>query len=93
MNEYTILLLYIPLGCFGAYAHWFKKRHKDNTTEATLIEYITLNFNDTVMALGAMVFSEMALAVSSPAISLASIMAALTAGYTCDSILNKAPDA
>jgi hypothetical protein len=89
MNEIVAALYFIPLGFLGAYAHYFKKRHGDHTTKLSLRSYLFNDFNATIITIGAVIFAELTLASTVSLINLSSIVAAICAGYTSDSVLNK----
>ena len=95
MNTYLFALLYIALGLLGAYAHYFKKRYGDMTTNDSLRMYVFGNFPHTLYALGGILFTEITLAsiqVSTNP-SLPELLLALTTGYSANSMVNKASDA
>lgn len=87
-------LLYIGLGLVGAVLHWAKKRYWDRTTNTNLIQYVTGCKEATVKAVKAIVLAELSLSYLQAAdtMSLQELLGAITAGYTFDSGLNKAPD-
>jgi hypothetical protein len=91
MNELTIAVVFIPLGFIGAYAHYFKKFYIDKTTNCTLLQYLRGNLPSTLYAIGTIIFSEISLASITSSISLGAIVGALTAGYTADSVIDRAP--
>jgi hypothetical protein len=92
MNEFIIAALFIVLGYCGAYAHYFKKFYIDKTTQCTLGQYLKGNLPSTLYAAGTILFAEISLAATTTAISMAAIVGALTAGYTADSAIDRAPD-
>lgn len=92
MNEFIMLIVFVVLGFVGAYAHYFKKFYIDKTTQCTLGEYLKGNLPQTLYAAGAVIFAELTLASATAGISLGAIVGALTAGYTADSAINRAPD-
>ncbi len=92
MNEIIVLVVFIIMGFIGAYAHYFKKRYIDLTTKCTLQDYLKGNFPQTLYAIGAIIFAELSLASVTASVTLAGIVGALTAGYTADSAINRAPD-
>jgi hypothetical protein len=85
-------LIYIGLGLIGAIVHWWKKHYVDHTTKASLVEYVISNFNYTLYAVGAIAFAEISLSFMQVGeFTLQNVIGALTAGYTFDSGINKAP--
>jgi len=92
--EYLVALVYVLLGLFGGYGHYFKKRYVDSTTKQNLIEYLKGDWTSTKKAMFAIITSEIALAVSSGGTlpGLGAVVAAITLGYSSDSVLNKASD-
>jgi hypothetical protein len=92
MNELIIFLVFSACGFVGAFCHYYKKRYGDKTTRLSLRKYVLSDFSSTLIATGAMLFSELVLASTAQGITLAAIAGALTAGYTSDSVLNKTAD-
>ena len=96
MTDYVIALIYINLGYIGASCHWVKKRYVDNTTVCSFIEYLKGEKKATIKAVLAIFSTEIALSLAHTGgyhIPLGELVGAITAGYACDSGLNKAPDA
>lgn len=92
--EYLVACMYVLLGLFGGYGHYFKKRYVDSTTEQNLIEYLKGDWTSTKKAIFAIVTSEIALSISSGGTlpGLGAIIGAITLGYSSDSLVNKASD-
>ena len=92
MSETVLVFIYIGLGLLGAYFHWLKKRYKDKETNAALGDYIFTNFYETLYSVGSMMFVEITLAAGQVGdFTLTSFVAAVSAGYSLDSALNKLP--
>lgn len=94
MNDYLTALIYIGIGLSGAVGHYLKKRYLDNTTTKNLFDYIKGEPKATAKAVLSIVGAEIGLSLATGwPISLSAFVGALTAGYTADSAMNKAPDA
>jgi len=95
MMQYINAVIYIVVGLIGAFFHYYKKRHKDNTTNCTFLEYIRGDYKSTLLALGAIFASQITLSFTGgedfP--SFHELWLAGLSGYGFDSLLNKAPDA
>jgi len=92
--DYMIALIYLILGALGGSGHYLKKRYYDGTTACSLTEYLFLEKKATFHALTAIFFAEIGLSLLHTTgwhFSLSDIVGAVTAGYTADSGLNKAP--
>jgi hypothetical protein len=94
MHEYITALIYIILGLFSAYVHWYKKRYIDRTTNCSFFHYISDSFPATLWALGAILFAEVNLSFlqTTEWPSLRDIIAACGVGYGLDSGINRAAD-
>jgi hypothetical protein len=93
MIQYFNTILYITLGLFGAYLHYFKKRWIDDTTRQSIADYLFDDKVSTNKALCAICASSFGLALSIHDIHFPSInelVGAVTAGYVADSSLNRA---
>jgi hypothetical protein len=93
MHEYLLAFFYIILGLIGAAGHYFKKRYIDETTDCSFKEYVLGEPKSTIKALFTIFSAEIALSLTGTwPIGLNQLIGALTAGYTADSGMNKAPD-
>lgn len=93
--DYLFAFVYILLGLFGGALHYVKKRYVDNTTLVDFHDYLLGNPKATIKALWTIAAAEIGLSIlhAGVGLSLAELVGAVTAGYTADSTLNKAPDA
>lgn len=93
MTEYYNAGGYVLAGFIGALGHYIKKRYLDNTTKCSLFQYLAGNLIYTINMSLNLVWTEILLSLSGGSImELAHLTSALTLGYFCDSIGNKAPD-
>lgn len=92
--EYITALKYVIVGLIGVYAHWFKKRHVDNTTNAGFLHYMNGKMASTIYSMGGVVFAELQLSLLQVGdFGLKDFITAFTLGYSIDSGVNRAPDA
>jgi hypothetical protein len=92
--DYAIALIYILLGAAGGSGHYLKKRYYDETTTCSFKDYLLMERKATIHALMGIVITEIGLSLlhtSGWHFPLGDIVGAITAGYTADSGLNKAP--
>lgn len=92
-NEYIIALKYIITGLAGVYAHWFKKRYVDNTTESNFLHYMNGKLTNTIYAIGGIFFAEAQMSLLQVGdMGLKDFIAAFTLGYSIDSGVNRMPE-
>ncbi len=91
MNEYASAFLFIILGLLGQFIHYLKKRYVDDTICCDLFCYVMHEKQRTFAAISTMITAEIALSANVESIGLNVIVGAITAGYTCDSGINKGP--
>ena len=90
MTQFHFFGLYLALGLVGAISHYAVKRFWNREIDCDFIHYVTFNRSATTKAVGTILTAEYALTLSVSAISLQSVATALLAGYTSDSVLNRA---
>jgi len=93
--DYAIALIYILLGLLGGSGHYLKKRYYDETTTCSFQEYLFMEKKATLHALIGILVAEVVLSLAHTTgwhFSLSDLVGAITAGYTADSGLNKAPN-
>lgn len=97
MQQYSFALLYIVIGLAGAAGHYLKKRYVDNTTSQNFVDYLLENRQSTIHAIAVIASAEFALSMTHVIgfLSPSELVGSLTAGYSADSVLNRAnsPDA
>jgi hypothetical protein len=95
MSDFKWFVIYLTIGIVAGCFHFLKKKYVDNTTQATLFDYMSQERQATYNYLSAVVMAEIALSVAHTGITLTltDFVAAFGAGYMSDSGLNKSPKA
>ena len=92
--DYLIAMFYVFMGCLGGSGHYLKKRYYEEAITCGFKDYLMQEKKATLHTLVGILFVEIGLSVAHVTgwhFPLSDLVAAVTAGYTMDSGLNKAP--
>jgi hypothetical protein len=94
--QFLMFGIFFGIGLVGGFGHWAKKRYIDNTTDDSFLAYIKYDKVTTIKALGGIMATAYALAVSHTGgigdILLSEVGMALGVSYASDSTFNQASD-